>query len=89
MKKLSETLTELGIDFTFPIEIEDDNGNETYYEDSDGYSERFERDDNGYATYFENSYGYWRRRELDANGIATYYESSSGYKRGTPKSTNQ
>lgn len=27
MKKLSETLTELGIAFAFPIEIEDGNGN--------------------------------------------------------------
>ena len=86
MKKLSETLKEMGIDFSFPIEIEDANGNETYYEESDGYWERCERDDNGYATYYENSYGYWRRRELDANGIATYCESSSGYKRGTPRS---
>ena len=89
MKPLSEIYKELGIAFSFPIEIEDDDGNETYYEDSDGYWERFERDDNGYATYYENSDDYWRRRELDANGIATYYESSSGYKRGTPKSTNQ
>jgi hypothetical protein len=36
MKKLSETYKELGIAFTFPIEIKDANGNETYYEDSDG-----------------------------------------------------
>ena len=28
MKLLSETLTELGIAFTFPIEIKDANGNE-------------------------------------------------------------
>jgi len=37
MKPLSEILTELGIAFTFPIEITDANGDETYYEDSDGY----------------------------------------------------
>jgi hypothetical protein len=36
MKPLSETLKELGIAFTFPIEIEDAKGNHTYYEDSDG-----------------------------------------------------
>jgi hypothetical protein len=36
MEKLSETYKELGIAFTFPIEIKDANGNETYYEDSDG-----------------------------------------------------
>ena len=37
MKKLSETLKELGIAFTFPIQIRNSKGNETYFEDSDGY----------------------------------------------------
>ena len=37
MKKLSETLTELGIAFTFPIEIKNANGKATYSEDSEGY----------------------------------------------------
>ncbi len=36
MRKLSETLKELGIAFIFPIEIKDANDNETYREDSDG-----------------------------------------------------
>ena len=36
MKKLSETLTELGIAFTFPIDIKDAKGNMTYFEDSYG-----------------------------------------------------
>jgi hypothetical protein len=57
MKKLSETLTELGIAFSFPIEIKDDNGNETYYEDSDSDWYRFEYDANGYVTYYEDSNG--------------------------------
>jgi len=57
MKPLSETLTELGIDFSFPIEIEDANDRITYYEDSDGYWHRYERDANGDETYYENSYG--------------------------------
>ena len=35
MKKLSEVFKELGIDFSFPIEIEDDYGHETYYESSE------------------------------------------------------
>jgi len=56
MKKLSETLTELGIAFTFPIRIEDANGNWTYYEDSKGW-EKYEFDDNVKRTYFENSNG--------------------------------
>lgn len=58
MKKLSETLTELGIAFTFPIEINDANGNDTYYEDRNGYWYRIDRDANGYETYYENSNGY-------------------------------
>ena len=89
MKKLSEIYKELGIDFTFPIEITDANGDETYYEDSDGYWRRRERDANGNETYYEDSDGYWRRRERDANGDETYYEDSDGVKRGTPKSTKQ
>ena len=57
MKKLSETLTELGIAFSFPIEITDANGYETYYESSNGYWRKCERDANGNATYCENSKG--------------------------------
>ena len=79
MKPLSETLTELGIAFSFPIEINDSNGNETYYENSDGYWERCERDDNGNETYFENSSDYWYRYKRDANGYVTYFEDSDDY----------
>ena len=86
MKKLSETLTELGIAFTFPIEIYDANGKLTYYENSDDYWERYERDANGKVTYFEDSTDYWYKYERDANGNETYYENSKGVKRGTPKS---
>jgi hypothetical protein len=55
MKKLSETYKELGIAFSFPIEIIDANGKQTYYESSDGYWERTERDSK--ETYYENSEG--------------------------------
>ncbi len=57
MKKLSETYRELGIAFTFPIAIEDKNGNETYYEDSSGFWYRCEFDKKGNETYFEDSDG--------------------------------
>jgi len=60
MKKLSETLTELGIGFSFPIKIWNVNGYQTYYEDSDGYWDRYEYDDNGNRTYFEDSNGFKR-----------------------------
>jgi len=87
MKKLSETLTELGIAFTFPIKINDSNGKLTYFEASNGYGERWEYDDNGKVTYCEDSDDYWHKYERDDNGNETYYENSGGLKRGTPKSS--
>ena len=85
MKPLSETLTEQGIAFSFPIEIKDDKGNRTYCETSTGYWHKYEYDSNGNETYQEDSDGYWHRYEYDANGNETYYENSGGYWRGTPK----
>ena len=79
MKKLSETYKEQGIAFSFPIKIKDANGNETYYEDSDGYWCRWEYDANGNKTYFEDSEGYWCRWECDANGNKTYFEDWEDY----------
>ena len=76
MKPLSETYKELGIAFSFPIEIYDANGKVTYCEDSDGFWQRWERDAKGNETYFEASNGYWQRCERDANGKVTYYEDS-------------
>jgi len=87
MKKLSETLTELGIAFTFPIEIKDANGKVTYCERSNGYWCRLERDANGNLTYHEDSDDFWCRWERDANGNETYFENIDGTKRGTPKSS--
>ena len=86
MKKLSETLTELGIAFAFPIEIKDTKGNRTYYEDSTGFWRKYEYDCNGDETYYENSTGYWSKYEYDSNGNQTYYENSNGFKQGTPHS---
>ena len=84
MKKLSDTYKELGIAFTFPIEIEDARGNETYFENSDGYWRKSEYNAHGNKTYCENSAGYWCKSEYDADGHETYFEDSSGYKEGTP-----
>jgi hypothetical protein len=86
MKKLSEIYKELGIAFSFPIEITDDNGNRTYCESSYGYWHRYEYDAKGKVTYYEDSYGYWSRSEYDANGNETYFENSAGVGWGTPKS---
>ena len=79
MKKLSETLTELGIAFTFPIEIKDANGKTTYFEDSDGFWCKRERDADGNVTYFEASTGFWNKREYDAKGNMTCSEDSNGF----------
>ena len=87
MKKLSETYKELGIDFTFPIEIKDENGKETYYETGNGNWYRREYDKDGLETYYENSDGNWYRCEYDENGNETYYEDSYGYKGGTKRSS--
>jgi len=79
MKPLSETLTEMGIAFTFPIIIKDSNGNETYCEYRGGYWSKREYDANGRATYFEKSNGFWRKYEYDANGGLTYSEDSDKF----------
>ena len=85
MKKLSETYKELGIAFTFPIEIKDEKGNETYYENSDVYWSRCEYAEDGNETYYENSDDYWSRCEYDKNGKQTYFEDSNGIKKGTKR----
>ena len=58
MKPLSEIYKELGIAFSFPIDIEDANGYPAYYELSDGFWQKWEHDAVGNRTYFENSEGY-------------------------------
>jgi hypothetical protein len=88
MKKLSATYNKLGIAFTFPIDIEDEKGNSTYYETSDGFWLRCEYDENGNQTYYENSDGNWYRCEYDENGKETYCEDSDGYKEGTKRGSS-
>jgi hypothetical protein len=85
MKKLSATYNKLGIAFTFPIDIEDEKGNRTYYEDSNGFWLRCEYDENGNLTYFEDSNGDWYQREYDESCNETYYEDSYGLKKGTKR----
>ena len=79
MKKLSDTYKELGIAFTFPIDIKDANGSETYYEAGDGYCWKREYNSDGNETYYEDSNGLWWKYEYDVNGNETYYESSHGF----------
>jgi hypothetical protein len=63
----------------FPFEIKDKKGNLLYFEDSNGYWQKYERDENGNERYFENSYGYCHKRERDEYGNVRYYEDSHGY----------
>jgi hypothetical protein len=62
----------------FPFEINDKNGNEIYYEQSDGFWIKQEWDSNGKEIYVENSDGFWAKREFDSNGNLNYYEDSDG-----------
>ena len=86
MKKLSEVYKELGIAFTFPIQIKNEAGHPTYFENSGGDWCKREYDSSGNETYFENSDDYWCKREYGSSGKETYYENSNGYKKGTPRS---
>jgi len=62
----------------FPFEIKDKNGNEIYYETSDGNWSKREYDSNGRVTRYEASDGFWSKREYDSNGNETRYENSYG-----------
>jgi len=76
----------MGVGFTFPIEIKNEAGNETYCEESDGCWCKSEYDSSGNETYHEDSNGYWHKSEHDTAGKETYFENSYGRKTGTPRS---
>ena len=63
---------------TFPFFIKDDQGNEIYFEYSNGDWYKCEYDDKGYETYCEYSDGYWNKREYDNQGNQIYLEDSDG-----------
>ena len=58
--------------------IYNQNGNEIYHENSNGYWYKYEYDNNGNVIYYENFYGVWRKREYDDNGNQIYKENSRG-----------
>ena len=60
--------------------IYDENGNEIYWEDSDGYWKKYEYDENNNLIYYENSDGEWVKLEYDENGDILYKEYSDGGK---------
>jgi len=56
----------------------DDQGNEIYSEDSDGFWYKTEYNTNSNIIYYERSDGFWKKYEYDANGNKIYYEDSNG-----------
>ena len=58
--------------------IYDSQGNKIYYENSDGYWEKWEYDNQGNKIYNGNSTGYWKKYEYDERGKPIYYEDSYG-----------
>jgi len=63
----------------FPFEIKDKNGNEIYFEYSDGWWAKREFDSNGKQIYFETSKGFWEKKEYNSNGNEIYWENSRGF----------
>jgi hypothetical protein len=63
----------------FPFEIKDSDGNQIYWENSNGYWEKREYDSEGNRIYYEDSNGYWSKHEYDPNGNVIYYENFTGY----------
>jgi hypothetical protein len=61
-----------------PFEIKDSNGNQIYFEYSNGFWYKNKYDSNGNIIYYKNSDGYWAKREYDSNGNQIYYENSNG-----------
>jgi predicted metal-dependent hydrolase len=62
----------------FPFKINDNKGNEIYFEGSDGYWSKREYNNKGNVIYYEDSLGYWYKREYDEQGNRIYYEDIYG-----------
>ena len=58
--------------------IINENGNQIYFENSDGKWWKKEYDDNGNTIYFENSNGEWEKSKYDEYGYIIYKETSNG-----------
>ena len=63
----------------FPFEIKDEQGNQIYFEDSNGYWSKREYDEQGNEIYCENIDNFWFKREYDEQGNEIYYENSNGF----------
>ena len=59
--------------------VYDEQGNNVYFEDSDGIWYKYKYDINGNKIYYEDSNGDWFKSEYDEQGNRIYYEDSDGY----------
>ena len=59
--------------------ILNEKGYQIYYEDSDGFWNKYEYDNNGKEIYYEDSDGYWVKKEYDNNGNQIYSINSNGF----------
>lgn len=62
----------------FPFKIKDKQGNEIYFENSEGFWAKYEYDSVGKRIYYEDSDGDWSKYEYDSVGNRIYYENSKG-----------
>jgi hypothetical protein len=62
----------------FPFIIKDRNGNQIYYEDSNGFWVKREWNENGKQIYYEDSHKHWYEAEYDWKGNLVYYLNSNG-----------
>ena len=60
------------------LEIKEKNGDQTYFENSNGYWVKREWDSKGKCIYWENSNGRWAKYEYDSKGNRIYFETSNG-----------
>jgi len=77
--KDNQTITQFLNIKDFPLEINDNNGNLIYLEDSDGFWSKHEYDGAGNVIYIENSDGFWSKHEYDDRGNEIYSKDSDGY----------
>ena len=74
----------------FPYQEFDINGNQTYYEHSNGYWWKYEYDSEGNETHYEDSDGYWEKKEYDEyEGLIYIEDSDNGIRLNTRTSSNK
>jgi len=76
IRELAKLSTGEELDIEYPIRLRDKDGNEVYYERSDGCWSRSKYED-GREVLYEDSSGFWYKREYK-DGNVVYDEDSNG-----------